>query len=220
MKVYLDMKEIEQLENAATNLKDKLLIRVLTRLGCRISEALAIEVKHVDFAQGTATIQHLKARLKLNCSECGARLAKSDTYCPKCSKEINKPATTEHEHRRMRTLPIDDNTLELLRDFIKQGGPVNQNDKPLIFGINRHRAWQIVRSCAEKAGLPPLINPESGRIRGVSSHRLRDALAVHAMKHDDSGDGLRLLQEFLGHASFNTHSKIPKGCWSKIKAVA
>ena len=33
MKAYLEPNEIEQLENAATNLRDKLLIRVLFHLG-------------------------------------------------------------------------------------------------------------------------------------------------------------------------------------------
>jgi integrase/recombinase XerD len=71
--------------------------------------------------------------------------------------------------------------------------------KRLIFGINRHRAWQIIRECAERAGLPKLINPETGKIHYVSPHRLRDAFVVHAVKLNDSGDGLRLLQEHLGH---------------------
>jgi integrase/recombinase XerD len=63
MKAYLDIEETEQLKNAATCLRDKLLIRVLARLGCRISEALALEVKDTDFDQGTVTIEHLKARM-------------------------------------------------------------------------------------------------------------------------------------------------------------
>ena len=67
-----------------------------------------------------------------------------------------------------------------------------------------------VRGCAERAGIPDLVNPETGRVRGVSPHRLRDAFSVHAMKVDDSGDGLRLLQEHLGHTSFNTTAKYRK----------
>ena len=83
--------------------------------------------------------------------------------------------------------------------------------KNLLFGINRHRAWQIVRECSEKAGLPKLVNPETGRVHNVSPHRLRDAFAAtHAVKLDDSGDGLRLLQEHLGHQSFNTTAKYRK----------
>jgi integrase/recombinase XerD len=45
---------------------------------------------------------------------------------------------------------------------IKRGGPVSRNDKQLIFGINRHRACQVIRDCAKKAGLPSLINSDTG----------------------------------------------------------
>ena len=80
----------------------------------------------------------------------------------------------------------------------------------MIFGVNRHRAWQIVTDCADKAGLGELVNPETGKVHKVSPHRLRDAFAVHAVKLDDSGDGLRLLQEHLGHQSFNTTARYRK----------
>ena len=92
----------------------------------------------------------------------------------------------------MRTLPIDNDTLDMLSDFIRRH---DRND--LIFSINRHRAWQLVRECARRVNLLDLVNPETGKVRGVSPHRLRDAFAVHAVKLDDSGDGLRLLQEHL-----------------------
>jgi len=118
--------------------------------------------------------------------------------------------TQHEEHRRLRALPVDDDTLDMLRDYIMRGGPVPRKGEMLIFGINRHRAWQIIRDCAEAAGLPKLINPETGRLHNVSPHRLRDAFATHAVKINDSGDGLRLLQEHLGHASFNTTAKYRK----------
>jgi integrase/recombinase XerD len=44
----------------------------------------------------------------------------------------------------------------------------------------------------------------------VSPHKLRDSFAVHAVKINDSGDGLRMLQEHLGHQSFNTTAKYRK----------
>jgi len=116
----------------------------------------------------------------------------------------------EQEHRRQRVLPVDSQTLDMLKEYVDRGGPVVKAGKTLIFGINRHRAWQIVKECAEKAGLPRLVNPETGRVHNVSPHKLRDAFAVHAVKLDDSGDGLRLLQEHLGHQSFNTTAKYRK----------
>ena len=196
-RAYLEANEVQSLENAATNMRDKLLIRLLFHLGCRISEALALEVKDINFEQGTVTIQHLKARTKLSCPKCGTRLGKSHTFCPQCGAKIKDAVAKEQEHRRIRTLPLDRDTLEMLRDYIKRGGPVNKEGKRLILGINRHRAWQIVKECAERAGLPKLVSPETGKVHNVSPHRLRDAFAVHAMKLDDSGDGLRLLQKHL-----------------------
>ena len=134
----------------------------------------------------------------------------SHTFCPKCGVKVEEAVAQAKEHRRVRTLPLDADTVEMLRDYIQRGGPVTSNGQHLIFGINRHRAWQVVRECAKKAGLPKLVNSETGREHGVSPHRLRDAFAVHAVKQDDSGDGLRLLQEHLGHTSFNTTAKYRK----------
>jgi len=205
MKAYLEFADIVLMEEATTNLRDRLLVRILFRLGCRISEALALKVEDIDFDQGIVTIEHLKARIKLCCRKCGARLGRSHKFCPICGDSVEKAVAQEKEHRRVRTLPVDSDTLEALADFIKR-----DKTRGPIFRINRHRAWQVVRGCAERAGLPDLVNPETGRVHGVSPHRLRDAFATHAVKLDDSGDGLRLLQEHLGHASFNTTAKCRK----------
>lgn len=205
MKAYLEPEEIALMEAAITNLRDRLLVRLLFRLGCRISEALALKVEDIDFEEGTVTIEYLKARVRLSCPKCGVRLGKSHNYCPKCGAKVEEVVAEEREHRRLRTLPVDSDTLEMLADFIRR-----DKTKGLIFRINRHRAWQVIRDCAEKAELPKLVNPETGKVHNVSPHRLRDAFAVHAVKLDDSGDGLRLLQEHLGHRSFNTTAKYRK----------
>jgi len=216
-RIYLEPAEMEKLEEATQYLRDRLLIRLLFHLGCRISEALGINMDDIDFSLGTVTIQHLKARVKLVCPQCGARLGKSHSFCPKCGAKVKEVLAKEQEHRRMRTLPLDSDTLEMLGDYIKRGGPVKQGGKRLLFGINRHRAWQIVKECAERARLPKLVNPETGKLQNVSPHRLRDAFAIHAVKLDDSGDGLRLLQEQLGHVSFNTTAKYRKVAGDELK---
>ncbi len=210
MKAYVEPEEIAMMEKAASNLRDKILIRLLFHLGCRVSESLSIKVDDIDFAQSTVTIVHLKRRVKLSCPECGARLGAAHLFCPKCGGKIEKSQTEEQEHRRQRMLPIDGDTLKLLKEYVQRGGPVIHDGKKLIFGINRHRAWQIVRDCAEKAGLPEVVNPETGKSHNVSPHRLRDAFAVMAVKQNDTGDGLRMLQEHLGHQSFNTTAKYRK----------
>jgi len=208
MKAYLELPEIELMEQAASCQRDRLLIRLLSRLGCRISEALALKVEGIDFERGTVTILHLKRSMKLSCPQCGDRLGNRHQFCPGCGGKVSERIRSQRERRRIRVLPVDEATLAMLKNYINTL-PSGDNKSPL-FRLNRHRAWQIVRDCARRAVLPPLINPETGRIRGISPHRLRDAFSVHAMKVDDSGDGLRLLQEHLGHVSFNTTARYRK----------
>jgi len=212
MKTYLEPEEIQELEGAATCLRNKLLIRLLFRLGCRISEALALKVQNIDFSQGTVTILHLKSRMRLSCPQCQAKLGKSHRFCPRCGAEVAEPVARAHQRKRLRTLPLDSDTLEMLQEFIRRDAT-----KGIIFGINRHRAWQIVRDCADRAGLPPLVNSETGRVHNVSPRRLRDSFAVHAVKRDDSGDGLRLLQEQLGHVSITTTMRYRKVAGKELK---
>jgi len=207
---YIEIEDVRRLEAAATCLRNRLLIRILFHSGCRVSEALNLEVRNVDFSECTLTVEHLKSRIKLLCPQCKARLSRSHRFCPICGLAVERLVTEEKEHPRFRTLPLDEGSMAMLKEYNERGGPVVREGKRVIFGINRHRAWQIVKECAEKAGLPKLVNPETGRTRNISPHRLRDAFATHAVKLDDSGDGLRLLQEHLGHASFNTTAKYRK----------
>jgi integrase/recombinase XerD len=216
-KAFLTPEEIELIENEAIYVRDKLLIRMLFHLGCRISEALALKVEDINFSQGTVTIEHLKTRLRLSCPNCKARLGKSHVFCPQCGLRIEKAVAEAKEHRRMRTVPLDSETLEMLRDYIDCGGTISQNGKSLIFGISRFHAWKIVKECAEKAGIEKLVNPETGRIHGVSPHKFRDAFAIHAVKIDDSGDGLRLLQEQLGHSTIATTMRYRKVAGEELK---
>ena len=210
MKTYLEPEEIDKLEESATNFRDKLLIRTLFRLAGRISAIIAITTNDIDFKQETITIKLLKKRTRLSCPHCQTRLSKHHIFCPGCSRRISQATREKLEQTRRRILPIDPKTLNMLRDYIDRRGPVSRNGHLLIFGINRHRAWQIIKQCAEKAGLPRLVNPETGKVHNVSPHRLRDAFAVNAVKHDDSGDGLRMLQEHLVHASISTTMRYRK----------
>ena len=58
MKSYIEPEEVKLLEEAATCVRDKLLIRVLWRLGCRISGTLPLE--DITFEQVALTILHLR----------------------------------------------------------------------------------------------------------------------------------------------------------------
>jgi len=217
MKAYLEPNEVALMEKATTNLRDRLLIRLLFHLGCRISEALGLTTDDIDFTRGTVTIQHLKSRLKLSCTECRQRLDRSHAFCPKCGGKVEKAQAELQERRRQRVLPVGSGTLGMLKEYIGRSGPVLRDGKKLIFGINRHRAWQIVKECAQKSRLPKLVNPETGRVHNVSPHRLRDGFAVMAVQHDDSTDSIRMLQEWLGHANIGTTMRYRKVAGQELK---
>jgi len=220
-KAYLEAEDIELLEGGALAydrrertwkpcLMYQLLIRLLFRLGCRVSEVLGISVDDIDFKQKRITIQHLKTRIKLSCPDCGARLSRTSKFCPSCGVKVEKAVASELEHRRQRALPVDDDTLQMLREYVEGGGPLSTNGKQLLFGIDRRHAWHIVRECAARARLGMLVNPETGEEKGISPHRLRDAFAVNAVKKDDSADAIRMLQEMLGHKSIETTMRYRK----------
>jgi integrase/recombinase XerD len=73
------------------------------------------------------------------------------------------------------------------------------------------------RECADRANLPNLTNPETGRVYGVSPHRLRDAFAVMAVRRNDSTDDIRMLQEQLGHANIGTTMRYRKLAGQELK---
>jgi len=212
-KAYLEPQEVEKLEDEAEYLRDKLLVRILARTGCRISEALSIKPSDIDFEQGMITIKHLKVGTKITCPSCGTRLSQKARFCPGCGIKVEKAVTEEQSHQKVRSVPVDEETLGMIKEYIKLGGARNGN----LFSINRSRAWQIIHDLAQRARLPQLIHPESGKRHNISPHRLRDAFAVMAVKIDDSGDGLRMLQEQLGHKSFNTTARYRKIAGEELK---
>lgn len=123
MKAYLEPQEVARIEKAAPNRRDKLLIRTLFHLGCRVTEALCLTMEDIDFNRALLTIKHLKKRLKLSCPYCGARLGTTHLFCPKCGGKIEKSLTEEQENRRQRVLPIDSDTLKMLKKYVRCGGP-------------------------------------------------------------------------------------------------
>jgi len=209
-KVYLTMADIQLMEKAALNTRDQLLIRMISHTGCRVTEVTALTVDDVDLENGTITIQHLKSRNKVSCPFCGTRLCEAHVFCPGCSKKVEEKVKKALETRKLRTLPLDGETVEMLELHIKNGNPVLKDGKLMLFGFKRGMANKIVKDCGKRAGLPDLINPRTGKKRGISPHRLRDAFAIHAIQQDDSADALIMLQEHLGHASFNTTAQYRK----------
>jgi integrase/recombinase XerD len=119
-KTYLEPEEIKAIENGAGYLRDRLLIRLLFRLGCRVSEAMGISVEDIDFKQGTVTIEHLKARTRLSCNAFRSRLVKRQNTVR--LRQLVEKAVARKKRPKAASQPLDDDTLSLLKDYIKRGG--------------------------------------------------------------------------------------------------
>lgn len=124
MKTYLDFRDVELMEKGADSERDRLLVRLLFRLGCRVSEVLKLKVSDIDYEQATITILHLKTRSRLTCPDCKASLARRHRFCPECGKEIGRIISSAREQRRIRILPVDENTLNLLKEYVARNKPV------------------------------------------------------------------------------------------------
>ena len=117
MQAYLHLDQIQKLAEAATNVRDRLLIELLSHLGCRISEVLGLSTEDIDLVKGEMIILHLKTRVKMLCPDCQARLGRSHSFCPGCGRKIEDAQKQELQSHKQRTLPVDGGTLELLRQF-------------------------------------------------------------------------------------------------------
>ena len=62
LKGYLEPEQVEKLIDTATNLRDKLLVRLPWRTGIRVSELIAIRIQDIDFDNLAIVIKVQKMR--------------------------------------------------------------------------------------------------------------------------------------------------------------
>jgi integrase/recombinase XerD len=208
-KEFLDTNDTAALEEQAVCLRDQLLIHLLRRTGCRVSEILGIEVNQVDFTNQTVTIIHEKVRVTRYCPYCQSqgnksRLSKKALFCTVCGERVSKSIDQSKDENEFRSLPLDAKSLDMIKDYIDRGGTKKVGEKFQLFNITRQCAWKVVKDCAERAGLQGIINVKKQRVHHVSPHKLRDAFATNAANKDSSMEALKKLQEHLGHRHINT----------------
>jgi integrase/recombinase XerD len=196
-------KQLDQLIGAARNPRDRAFVTLLARSGVRISEAIQIKESDVDFTNATLSIIHLKERLKSKCPGCGAILGKRHIFCPGCGNKVDQAIREKVEQRRQRTIPIDDDTLALIKKYLKWRRQFSYRG-PLLFPFTRQRGWQLVARIGRRAG-----------ISGLHPHSFRHFLATTWVA---KGLDVKKLQLLLGHASIATTMEYVDSNFEQLKS--
>lgn len=208
LKTYLEPEEIERLINATTNLRDRLIVRFLFRTGCRVSEMCNLQAANIDFQRRLILIDHLKRVPRMECPSCQKKIGRKSRFCPNCGTELEE--ADSKQVRRRRLIPLDRETLNLTKEYLKK----RNNDDDRLIPLTRQRVDQVLKGAAERAGLGGkiLLNPESGTgaRHYVSPHKLRDAFALRWLRAKNDPEAQKALQEQLGHMRFDTTARYLK----------
>lgn len=100
---------------------------------------------------------------------------------------------------QVRELPFDQNTRDILANYIEEGRPflVKDKDENAMFlnhrgqQLTRQGLWLIIKAYAKEANLSVAVTP----------HTLRHSFAAHKL---DGGSDLQEVQKLLGHANIST----------------
>ncbi|MDP2730578.1 MAG: site-specific integrase [Dehalococcoidales bacterium] len=200
-KAYLTPRDALAIERGAKTKRNALFIRLLFHLGCRISELLPLTVAQVDIENLTVEVRLLKQRLKSGCPHCQGKLSRRSKFCTNCGQPVTEAVKTATEELVMRRLPLDKSTIDMLQDYIQ-----HERKKPgdRLFPFEYFHGYHIVTEAAKRAGVKDLTDPNTGKRRHPSPHRLRDAFATMAAHKNADPLSIRVLQERLGHKSIET----------------
>jgi len=152
LKGYLEPEQVERLIAVATNLRDKLLVRIPWRSGVRVSELIGIRVQDIDFENRAIVIKVQKLR-KRN------------------GKAIE----------RRRVVPVDQGTLDMVREYLVWRARFPYKGD-LLFPITRQRVNQIFWKLGRRAGIKEIGDPAVSKHRKLHPHVLRHSFAIHAVK--------------------------------------
>lgn len=181
---YLSLEELDSIINCARYKRDRLLLKLMKSSGRRISEI----VGRKNPVEITWTHKGI-TKTKIHDSFKG--LTPSDiNYKKKLIRfRIIKKKT---ETYKLKT--IDDSTFDELIEYIQRNEI--QLDQE-IFDISRQRAFQIVRECADRAGVTMV------GVKQPHPHHFRHSFAVNMLESTNDPTAIRKIQQALEHSNLN-----------------
>ena len=174
VKGYLKESEVQRLLGAATSLRDFIFLRLLWVTGCRISELVGDHSWYKKRVYEAAKVEDIDFK-------------EGVIYLSLLKRKQYPPL----KHR----VPLDAITLQNLKLYIQQS---NLRDKDALFSFTRQRAFQIIRKVGKDAGIKKVGD------KLLHNHHLRHSNCVAYIRKNNTMEGLRKLQQRIGHASIST----------------
>ena len=161
LKGYLESGRVERLIAAASNPRDRLLVRIPWRTGIRVSELIGLKISDIDFDNRALVIKVQKMRKK-------------------DGKVVE----------RRRIIPIDQGTLDMVREYLRWRRQFPYKGD-FLFPITRQRVDQIFWKLGRKAGITEIGDPAISKHRNLHPHVLRHSFAIHCVKRGMSIERLQ-----------------------------
>ena len=161
LKGYLNATLVQRVIDAASNIRDKLLVRIPWRTGIRVTELINIRIPDIDFDNRAILIKVQKMRKK-------------------DGKAIE----------RRRAVPIDEGTLDLIRQYLEWRKQFPY-EGDLLFPITRQRVNQIFWKLGRRAGIKEIGDPLVSKHRRFHPHHLRHSFSIHCIKRGMSIERLQ-----------------------------
>ena len=217
IKTFITWEEIQQMQQNAESLRDRLIIAFLGDAGCRVTELLKVKVEDIDIENGLVLIHHLKRGLRKAC-ECGKGTGRSQKFCSYCGADVSKIIAVGIEERS-RLINMGDETVALIEEYVASA-KLKPSDS--LIRLTRQSVYNIIRGLASSIGLKGkvMLNPETRKKHYVHPHDFRASLATGWLtiaKEDITQQ--KALQEHLGHKSFDTTMRYHKLKPSHVRNV-
>ncbi len=176
LKAFFTPAQVEAMIQSCDNLRDRVMIRLLWRTGCRVSEIVK---------PGKDRVSILGLRIT-------AILWDENALIIRHAKRSGNPP---------RRINVDPETLAIVKEYLEK----RPDKSEFVIPITRQMAYLVVRRAAERIGITEVGDPLVSKRRHPHPHHLRHSLAVHSVRAT-KGNQLALiqLQRHLGHASLST----------------
>ena len=171
---FMTEEQVKELIAGTMNFRDKVFLRLLWVTGARVSEIVGDKSWYKNRVYAPALVSDIDWEEGVII----LNLLKRKKYPPP-------------KHR----VPLDKITLQNLHDYIQQEKLLPNS---AIFKFTRQRALQIIREAGESVGI---IRVGSKKLH---NHHLRHSHCVAYIRKNNTLEGLRKLQQRIGHASIST----------------